>query len=102
MRRSIVRVVAGLGFGALALTLLAAAPGGAAHVDVPLKGYDGVDLDPATSTAPYSPKNTCGFCHSYATITQGYHFQQGFNEGISDTFSEDKPWQLSPGMAGKW
>jgi hypothetical protein len=26
---------------------------------------------------PYSPKQTCGQCHDYENITQGYHFTQG-------------------------
>lgn len=102
MRRTIWKTLAAGGLGAAALVLAAAPPAAAAHPNVPLKGYDGAALDPATSTAPYSPRNTCGGCHSYETITKGYHFQQGFDEGISDTFSETKPWQLSPGMAGKW
>ncbi|MBE0617180.1 MAG: hypothetical protein IH608_04545 [Proteobacteria bacterium] len=101
MRRSPLRTLAVGAIGSAALALLSAAPG-CAHSDVPLKGYDGATLDPASSAAPYSPKNTCGGCHSYETITRGYHFQQGFDEGISDTFSEEKPWQLSPGMVGKW
>jgi hypothetical protein len=29
---------------------------------------------------PYSPKQTCGKCHDYDLITQGYHFQQGKDE----------------------
>jgi len=100
MRRSIVRVILGAGVGAVALTLLAAAPV-RAHMDVPLVGYDGKMIDPVTSTAPYSPKNTCGTCHTYATVTSGYHFQQGFDK-ISDQYSAAKPWILSPGMVGKW
>ncbi len=102
MRRATLRNLAAGGIGAAALVLLGAVPGWAVHPNVPLKGYDGATIDPATSAAPYSPKNTCGICHDYATITQGYHFQQGFDQGISDTFSEEKPWQLSPGMVGKW
>jgi len=101
MKRATLRNLAIGGIGAAALIFLGAAPGWA-HVDVPLKGYDGATLDPATSTAPYSPKNTCGVCHNYETITKGYHFQQGFDQGISDAFNAEKPWQLSPGMAGKW
>ncbi len=29
---------------------------------------------------PYSPKQTCGQCHDYDKITQGYHFMQGKDE----------------------
>ena len=35
---------------------------------------------PVGSTTPYSPEQTCGTaaCHDYQTVTQGYHFQQGY------------------------
>lgn len=51
---------------------------------------------------PYSTRATCGIkgCHDYDAITKGFHFQQGWDE-ISDTYSEEKPWVLSPGMLGK-
>jgi hypothetical protein len=52
---------------------------------------------------PFSPKQTCGACHDYEKITQGYHFQQGWDR-ISDEFGVKmgKPWVLSDGMMGKW
>jgi hypothetical protein len=58
------------------------------------------------STTPYSPEQTCGGCHDVATITQGYHFQQGRTNAdgtmrVSDAFNPKKPWLLSDGMYGK-
>jgi hypothetical protein len=100
MRRTIWKTLAAGGLAAAAL-VLAAAPFASAHQDVTLRGYDGAPIDPATSTAPYSPRQTCGGCHDYERITQGYHFQQGFDV-ISDRYSEAEPWIKSPGMVGKW
>jgi len=59
------------------------------------------------STTPYSPERTCGGCHDFEVITQGYHFQQGkgFSNGqitVSDNYNTSKPWLLSDGMYGKW
>lgn len=78
----------------------------ASHEPVVLKGYDGKELA-LDSKAPYSPKATCGECHEYARITNGYHFQQGRTDGsgkivVSDSFNPTKPWILSSGMYGKW
>jgi hypothetical protein len=55
---------------------------------------------------PYSPKKTCGGCHDYDQITNGYHFQQGRTDEtgkivIRDTFDPMHPWNLSSGMFGK-
>lgn len=88
----------GLGLAALALL---AAPALAAHPDVALYDEAGGVINPTTSAAPYSPKQTCGACHGYDNITKGYHFQQGFDV-MSDQYSASKPWILSPGMIGKW
>ena len=44
---------------------------------------EGDVIDPvkgANADRPYSPKLTCGKCHDYATITEGYHFMQGKGE----------------------
>ena len=41
---------------------------------------DGNIIDPVNeinADKPYSPKQTCGKCHDYDKITQGFHFQQG-------------------------
>ena len=40
-------------------------------------------IDPVkgiNSDKPYSPKQTCGKCHDYEKITEGYHFTQGKGE----------------------
>ncbi len=72
------------------------------HQDVWLRNEQG-DRITATlnSVDPYSPKKTCGACHSYSTITSGYHFQQGFDV-MKDGYDAGKPWILSPGMFGAW
>jgi hypothetical protein len=72
------------------------------HRDVPLKNEIGEPIRPDRNAAePYSPRQTCGGCHGYATITSGYHFQQGFDQ-MSDRHDPKRPWVLSPGMYGKW
>lgn len=73
---------------------------------VTLKGFDGNPLN-IDSKVPYSPKKTCGTCHDYTLITNGYHFQQGRTDGqgkiiISDSFDPLKPFNLSSGMYGKY
>jgi len=72
------------------------------HRDVWLKNEQG-ELITGTenSSDPYSPRQTCGRCHPYSTITSGFHFQQGFDE-MSDTYDPRRPWIYSPGMFGKW
>ena len=75
------------------------------HNKVILKGFDGSPLT-LESKLPYSPKKTCGGCHDYDQIANGYHFQQGRTDGtgkivISDTFDSQHPWTLSSGMYGK-
>lgn len=74
----------------------------------------------------YSPKQTCGKCHDYDSITKAYHFREGTtpdvaedgvaNGGLSDTWvSENKDntelqkyltraygHLLSPGEYGAW
>ena len=37
---------------------------------------------------PFSPKQTCGKCHDYSKITQGFHFQQGKDEKATGTFAD--------------
>ena len=77
----------------------------AKHPKIVLKGFDGGPLT-LESKVPYSPRKTCGACHDYARITNGYHFQQGRTDGtgkvvISDTFDPRFSWNLSSGMFGK-
>jgi hypothetical protein len=99
-RRFITRMgVVALGAAAICLTASAAL----AHQDITLRDEAGTPLA-AGSTAPYSPKATCGECHDYDHITSGYHFQQGFDELYDDTTrtAGEKPFIKSPGMYGKW
>ncbi len=44
---------------------------------IELRSADGSLIDPRQSTAPYSPRATCGKCHDYDTISQGHHFYPG-------------------------
>lgn len=51
-----------------------------AHQDVWLRNETGEHITPSlNSSDPYSPRRTCGGCHSYGTVTRGGHFQQGFD-----------------------
>lgn len=74
------------------------------HVDIFLRNYQGKALDIFRDTDPYSPRQTCGYCHDYDTVNHGYHFQQGA-EFLDDDYGINHgtfPWVLSPGMTGKW
>jgi len=76
------------------------------HAKIITKGFDGSPLT-LESRTPYSPKKTCGSCHNYDQITNGYHFQQGRTDGtgkivMSDTFDPKYPWSLSSGMYGRY
>jgi len=57
--------------------------------------------DPETAAA-YSPRRTCGACHDYNRITDGYHFQMGADILTDDFGGKDKPWTLSDGPFGKF
>jgi len=86
--------------------LLVSPPVRAYHPYIQLLEKDGELIDPVTgenAEAPFSTEQTCGLCHDYDVITQGYHFQTGWNV-VSDTFgvAVGKPWVLSDGMLGKW
>jgi len=67
----------------------------------------------------YSPKQTCGKCHDYDSITKAYHFREGTtpgpNGGVSDTWVSENAENnaqkyltnayghlLSPGQYGAW
>jgi len=69
-----------------------------------LRADDGQIINPIAglnSDKPYSTRQTCGFCHDYKKISQGYHFQMGMNE--RDGFDNKKsPWKITPGMTGGW
>ena len=66
----------------------------------------------------YSPKQTCGKCHDYQSITRAFHFREGAGpngQGIDDHWSDKENdgtlykylanaygHLLSPGQAGAW
>jgi hypothetical protein len=79
-------------------------PVSGAHVDIQLRDEDGNAIDIENDSTPYSPKQTCGYCHDYSTIEQGFHFQQGA-ENLDDDYGDTNnthDWVLSDGMIGKW
>jgi nitrate/TMAO reductase-like tetraheme cytochrome c subunit len=41
--------------------------------NINLKGPDGSVIDPASSTVPYSPAQTCGSCHDVDAASHGWH-----------------------------
>jgi len=67
---------------------------------------EGNIIDPVNdinAEKPYSPKQTCGKCHDYEKITQGFHFQQGKDETATGTFAERYQWVSNPGnYGGNW
>ncbi len=66
----------------------------------------GQTINPVTgenADQPYSPKQTCGACHDYARITQGYHFTQGAGEEPTLALRERVQWASTPGLyGGSW
>ena len=74
----------------------------------PFNLYDeeGNIIDPVNginADKPYSPKQTCGKCHDYDLIAQGFHFQQGKDEAASGTLAERYQWVSHPGnYGGNW
>jgi hypothetical protein len=57
---------------------------------------------------PYSPRETCGACHDYDEISNGFHTQQGRTDEHGDIqtkdnfFADGRTWLKSDGMYGKW
>jgi hypothetical protein len=74
----------------------------------PFNLYDeeGNLIDPVNNVntgKPYSPKQTCGKCHDYEKITQGFHFQQGKDEQATGLVAERYQWVSHPGnYGGNW
>ncbi len=88
------------------LVLLPAAPAEAQHPAINLLDHNGDLIDPVNGengNAAFSTKQTCGMCHDYDVITQGYHFQMGWDT-VSDDFGAEngRPWSLSNGFLGRW
>lgn len=71
-----------------------------------LKDEKGNIINPVSgenAANPYSPKQTCGSCHDYDKITQGYHFQQGADENAKGKLKERVQWASTPGnYGGAW
>lgn len=71
-----------------------------------LRDEDGNIINPVAGTnvdKPYSPKQTCGACHDYDKITEGYHFQQGADEKPTELQAERCQWASTPGnYGGTW
>lgn len=73
------------------------------HIAVPLKDEEGRVIDYRDPQAnPYSPRATCGGCHSYEEITRAYHFTMGADLLSDDWGSKNRnrPWMSSPGQNG--
>jgi formate dehydrogenase gamma subunit len=90
----------------LGLMIAFAAPLEAQHPAIYLLDRNGDIIDPVNGEndrAPFSTKQTCGMCHDYDVITEGYHFQMGW-ETVADDYGADegRPWSLSNGFLGRW
>jgi len=72
----------------------------------PLRDEQGNIINPIggeNAGTPYSPKQTCGQCHDYDLITQGFHFMQGAGEEPTADQAERCQWALTPGnYGGTW
>lgn len=61
-----------------------------------LYDHDGVAISPSDSNpAPYSPRKTCGKCHPYETIAEGWHFHPVASPG-----RRGEPWILTDPGSG--
>jgi len=71
-----------------------------------LRDEAGAIIDPISgenADKPYSPKQTCGQCHDYDKITQGYHFTQGMGEDPTPEQAARVGWAITPGnFGGSW
>jgi len=67
-----------------------------------LRDEFGQIIDPAMEpgvSRPVSTRQTCGACHDYRRITDGYHFQSGADELYKEG---TKDWASGPGFFGNW
>ncbi len=71
-----------------------------------LRGEQGNVINPVTGEnagVPYSPKQTCGQCHDYDLITEGFHFTQGAGEEPTPDQAARCQWVSTPGnYGGTW
>ena len=86
--------------------MLIAGASAAQHPPIYLLDANGDTIDPINDEnagAPFSVKQTCGMCHDYDVITEGYHFQMGWDT-VADDFEAEagRPWSLSNGFLGRW
>ena len=68
-----------------------------------LRDEEGNVIDPVAgenADKPYSPKQTCGECHDYDKITEGYHFTMGKGEEPTADQKARCQWALTPGIYG--
>ncbi|WP_449243863.1 multiheme c-type cytochrome [Desulfobacca acetoxidans] len=85
-----------------------APPDGQAGVCPPFKLRDeqGRIIDPVhgiNNKVPYSPRQTCGACHNYQLITEGFHFTQGKGEALPKEYADRYNWVMFPGnYGGNW
>lgn len=102
----------------LTSVLLSAQPGEQTLSPLPAKRVEGVCppfhlldetgaiIDPVNglnADKPYSPAKTCGKCHDYEKITQGFHFQQGKGEAPTADQEARCAWASTPGnYGGTW
>ncbi|MFO7616667.1 MAG: multiheme c-type cytochrome [Bacteroidales bacterium] len=67
---------------------------------------EGNEINPVkgiNADKPYSTRQTCGKCHDYDKITQGFHFQQGKDETPDKTLTDRYQWVSHPGnYGGNW
>jgi formate dehydrogenase gamma subunit len=88
------------------LIIFAATTTWAQHPAIYLTDHNGDVIDPVNgenANAAFSVKQTCGMCHDYDVITEGYHFQMGWDT-VADDFGVEagRPWSLSNGFLGRW
>jgi len=86
--------------------ILISAPAAAQYPPIYLLDANGDMIDPINdenASAPFSTKQTCGMCHGFDVITEGYHFQMGWDT-VSDDYGLEfgRPWSLSNGFLGRW
>ena len=72
----------------------------------PLRDERGNVINPVAgenADKPYSPRQTCGACHDYEKITEGYHFMQGKGEPPTADQKARCLWASTPGnYGGTW
>lgn len=81
-------------------SLLAGGQGRYVH-RLTLYDHDGVAISPEDDEPqPYSPRKTCGKCHPYDSIAQGWHFHAGTRAQPNDSDRAGEPWIWTDGITG--